>query len=166
MLNLKQRTNSSVQLPDDQDAALYFNNEEKLVLKNSEGTIEEVITTATEPNPRVFKGLISQVGTDAPDMDIMINNLSGSLSTARSIAGRYTITASAPIFTEEKTFVIIGQPGDGLTSGSFIPYAFYSAEVNSETTIIIETGVWDGTSDFPLSDDALWKNPISIEVYE
>lgn len=164
MLNLKERTNNSVQIPDEVDVALYYNDEEKLVLKNSAGVVEEIITTATTPNPKVFKGLITQVDTSDPTIDIIFSNLNVTITPNYSEGGTYNLIASDDIFIAGKTFIIIGSRDVGLDG---YRTSEYSAAIINPGLIRITSREFDETSkEFFLNDGMFIRNPISIEIYE
>lgn len=164
MLNLKERTNNSVQIPDEVDVALYYNDEEKLVLKNSTGVVEEIITTATTPNPKVFKGLITQVGTSDPTLNIIVNTTGATITAAYSDVGIYSLQSSPPTFNDS-TLVTIGTPGESFVnlSGGIEIRAF---NAGTESILINTSKVNFAGSSFDAANSLLINVPISIEIYE
>lgn len=164
MLNLKERTNNSVQIPDEVDVALYYNDEEKLVLKNSAGVVEEIITTATTPNPKVFKGLITQIDSNNPTIDIVFSNIGSTIFAEYDAVGVYNLIASDDIFIPGKTFIIIGSIDSSLDGNRT---SEYSAEVFSSSIIKLYSRAYTTTTnEFIFNDGMFIRNPISIEIYE
>jgi hypothetical protein len=164
MLNLKERTNNSVQIPDEVDVALYYNDEEKLVLKNSAGVVEEIITTATTPNPKVFKGLITQVDTSDPTIDIIFSNLNVTITPNYSEGGIYNLIASDDIFIAGKTFIIIGSRDVELDG--YRPSEYSAAIINPGLIRITSRAYDTNVNDFVRNNGMFIRNPISIEIYE
>lgn len=158
MLNLKQRTNNSVQLPDDTDAALFLNDDEKLVLKNDAGVIETIATVEglAAAEPKVYLALLTQSGTEAPEATVLKNTLGGTVVWSFNDVGRY-IGTLASAFTFEKTSIFIANPDKNAAGSTGIS----SVSISSVNTITVLT--FD--SYFIANNSLLFGTPISIEVY-
>lgn len=162
MLNLKKRTNGSVQIPDEADGAFYFNTDDQLVLKELDGTIH-VIQLGETSAPLVFKGLLTQSSTVAPDIDIIVNTLGVTITPTRSDVGIYVITASDPIFTQEKTIVRVGNRNINFDGEE--PVVYNVLWVSTTEIRIYSKSFNPGGPTFNLSDDVLTDNELTIEVY-
>lgn len=102
--------------------------------------------------PAIYAANISQSSTSAPTVSTPVNNIGATITFARTSAGLYTATASAPVFTANKTFVFFTpvQGGPRITM-----------EVSSTTVIDIQT--FDVTA--TLADGQLQGNSFKIEIY-
>lgn len=161
MLNLEKRAPGTIQMADGTDGVLFYDTNDNLAIKLNNGNVVYVALSEL-PAPKVFKGLISQAGSDNPDIDIIINTTGATITPTRLDVGHYLLTASSPIFTEEKTFVQIGAQNinaDG-AEVSIISHFWVS------TTQIKIYSRLNNSGTFALGDDTLFDNPISIEIYE
>lgn len=105
----------------------------------------------TEVNTKIFRGLLTQSGTDAPTITVIKNELGVELTTTRIGAGQYTIDAPAliPTFGEGKTLIFTGsQPGQG-------------QQINASRggPVIISLTTWSGGI---LADGVLYQNALEI----
>lgn len=98
-----------------------------------------------------YVALLSQTGTNAPTAIVLENTLGGTVVWTRADAGEYTGTLSS-VFTENKTFILVGMNGGALISLSAYP--------DTDSAIQVETR--DSGS---LADDILFLAPIEIRVY-
>ena len=94
------------------------------------GAIASLASGSTAYNSYV--ALLTQAGTAAPVATVLSNNLTATLTWARTGVGVYTLTASAATFTANKTIVF-------LNAGSSIP--LISSERTSDTILTIKTFV-------------------------
>lgn len=94
------------------------------------GAIASLASGSTAYNSYV--ALLTQAGTAAPVATVLSNNLTATLTWARTGVGVYTLTASAATFTTNKTIVF-------LNAGSGIP--LISAERTSDTVLTVKTFV-------------------------
>lgn len=105
------------------------------------GTASQVVlgngtlgTLPVIPSPvsSTYQSLVTQTGTAAPTGTAFVNDFSGTTFTwARTSAGVYTLTASNPIFTANKTAVIMSNPPSFLIN--------YKYAVTSSTVITFQT---------------------------
>ena len=77
-----------------------------------------------------YVALLTQTSTNAPVATVLSNNLTATLTWARTGPGVYTLTANAATFTANKTIVF-------LNAGSGIP--LISAERTSDTILTVKT---------------------------
>ena len=77
-----------------------------------------------------YIALLTQTSTDAPVATVLSSNLTGTFTWARTGVGVYTLTASAAIFTANKTIVF-------LNAGSDIP--IITGERTSDTVLTVKT---------------------------
>ena len=92
------------------------------------GDIASLASGSTAYNSYV--ALLTQTSTNAPVATILSNNLTATLTWARTGPGVYTLTANAATFTANKTIVF-------LNAGSGIP--LISAERTSDTILTVKT---------------------------
>ena len=81
----------------------------------------------------VYTALLTQAGTAAPVATILQNTTGGTLTWTRQSAGNYTVTASAALFTVNKT-IVFGNHGSVNTQGDF------NWNRASDTTITLNVG--------------------------
>lgn len=110
------------------------------------------ITDVSAVKPKVYKALLTQKGTTAPDAIVLENTL-GDIAWSYTGIGSYTGTL-LDAFTEEKTFVITGQTYG--SSGKEVIYSNY----DTVDTLTIETK--DAGSNI---NGALFGASILIKVY-
>ena len=92
------------------------------------GDIASLASGSTAYNSYV--ALLTQTSTNAPVATVLSNNLTATLTWARTGPGVYTLTANAATFTANKTIVF-------LNAGSGIP--LISAERTSDTILTVKT---------------------------
>ncbi len=148
MLNLTQRTNNSVQLPEEVDKALFLNDEGKLVLKDQDGIVEDVgvsgplptggttgqilakvdntnyntewvDTPSGGPSYLVYTALLMQTGTNPPTATVLENTLGFTPIWEYTGVGIYNTQQG---FNLDKTVVITGNSRIGfINTGSVGP---------------------------------------------
>lgn len=62
---------------------------------------------------KVYTALLTQVGTAVPTAKVLENTLGATVTFARDGAGSYHLTASAAVFTVDKTYIVIASINDG-----------------------------------------------------
>ena len=97
-----------------------------------------------------YVALLTQTGTAAPVATVLSNNLTTTLTWARTGAGIYTLTASAATFTANKTIVFFN-------NGNVAPSLF-------------DANKWTRTSDTVLTltigvDNALTNGSFEVRIY-
>jgi len=98
-----------------------------------------------------YVALLTQTGTAAPVATVLSNNLTATLTWARTGTGIYTLTANAATFTANKTIVFLN-PG------------------NDTTAVLIPPIVWTRTSDTVLTfttgvDAAITNGSLEVRIY-
>lgn len=84
------------------------------------------------PVSSTYQSFVSQSGTSAPTANQYVNDFSGTTFTwARTGTGTYTLTASAAVFTSNKTAVLMSNPPNFLSN--------YKYAVTSSTVITFQT---------------------------
>jgi hypothetical protein len=156
MLNLTQRTNNSVQLPEEVDKALFLNDEGKLVLKDQDGVIEEVNTgnNGGGASYLVYTALLTQTDTDAPVATVLENTLGGEVVWTYEAEGTYTATLTGA-FTENKTYVYPGSQTQNFPDNYYFGY-----QIVDEDNITFLSMYSGGNVDYSYSNTA-----IEIRVY-
>lgn len=115
------------------------------------GAIASLASGSTAYNSYV--ALLTQAGTAAPVATVLSNNLTATLTWARTGVGVYTLTASAATFTTNKTIVF-------LNAGSGIP--LITGERTSDTILTIKTFV--SSSGAPV-DAAITNGSFEVRIY-
>ena len=115
------------------------------------GAIASLASGSTAYNSYV--ALLTQAGTAAPVATVLSNNLTATLTWARTGVGVYTLTASAPTFTANKTIVF-------LNAGSGIP--LITGERTSDTILTIKTFV---PSSGAAVDAAIANGAFEVRIY-
>ena len=115
------------------------------------GDIASLASGSTAYNSYV--ALLTQAGTAAPVATVLSNNLTATLTWARTGVGVYTLTASAATFTTNKTIVF-------LNAGSGIP--LITGERTSDTILTIKTFV--SSSGAPV-DAAITNGSFEVRIY-
>lgn len=106
---------------------------------------------------KVLALLVSQTSTAIPTSKEIRNEFDGiTYIWSRSAAGKYTLTASDDIFTEDMTIVLFGTVTNAITG-----FVEFSAQWASASTITIWTTDNAGTS----ADGAMLDISLKIEVY-
>lgn len=100
-----------------------------------------------------YVALLTQTSTNAPVATILSNNLTATLTWARTGVGVYTLTANASIFTVNKTIVF-------LNAGSGIP--LISAERTSDTVLTVKTFV---PSSAAATDNVITNGAFEVRIY-
>ena len=112
----------------------------------------EAITPNTNAPYKVWRGLITQTGTDEPTAIVLENTLSGDLTWIYNAAGSYGATLVGE-FTADKTFILCSQAG---------PDTVVSTNRFDVDTITVKT--YD-ISSVALTDARLQNNSLVIKVY-
>jgi len=115
------------------------------------GDIASLASGSTAYNSYV--ALLTQTSTNAPVATVLSNNLTATLTWARTGVGVYTLTASAAIFTANKTIVF-------LNAGSGIP--LISAERTSDTVLTVKTFV---PSSAAATDNFITNGAFEVRIY-
>ena len=115
------------------------------------GDIASLASGSTAYNSYV--ALLTQASTNAPVATILSNNLTATLTWARTGIGVYTLTANAAIFTANKTIVF-------LNAGSGIP--LISAERTSDTVLTVKTFV---PSSAAATDNVITNGAFEVRIY-
>ena len=100
-----------------------------------------------------YVALLTQASTNAPVATILSNNLTATLTWARTGIGVYTLTANAAIFTANKTIVF-------LNAGSGI--LLISAERTSDTVLTVKTFV---PSSAAATDNVITNGAFEVRIY-
>jgi hypothetical protein len=93
-------------------------------------TVGSISSGSTASEYDSYVALITQAGTAAPVATVLSNNLTATLTWARTGVGVYTLTANAATFTANKTIVFLNA-GSGIT--------LISAERTSDTVLTVKT---------------------------
>ncbi len=128
MLNLKERTNNSVQLPDESDKALFLNDDGDLVTKDQNGDIQYVTLSDTKA-PKIYRALLTQTGTSAPVATVLENSLGGNITFAYTSVGEYTATATGLL--NSTTGISIGGGHNSVNSSDVPTFGIKSQGNNS-----------------------------------
>ena len=112
------------------------------------GAIAGLASGSTAYNSYV--ALLTQAGTAAPVATVLSNNLTATLTWARTGVGVYTLTANAATFTANKTIIF-------LNAGSFP--SLINGEITSDTVLTIKT-ISGG-----LSDGAITNGAFEVRIY-
>ena len=115
------------------------------------GDIASLASGSTAYNSYV--ALLTQASTNAPVATILSNNLTATLTWARTGIGVYTLTANAAIFTANKTIVF-------LNAGSGI--SLISAERTSDTVLTVKTFV---PSSAAATDNVITNGAFEVRIY-
>ena len=115
------------------------------------GDIASLASGSTAYNSYV--AILNQAGTAAPVATVLSNNLTATLTWARTSQGTYTLTASEATFTANKTIVF-------LNAGSGIP--LISAERTSDTVLTVKTFV---PSSAAATDNVITNGAFEVRIY-
>ena len=100
-----------------------------------------------------YVALLTQAGTAAPVATVLSNNLTATLTWARTGVGVYTLTASAATFTANKSIVFLNA-GSGVT--------LISAERTSDTVLTVKTFV---PSSGAAVDASITNGAFEVRIY-
>lgn len=120
------------------------------------------LKTGLNGNPKIYKALLSQSGTNAPVATVLVNTLSGTPVWSRTGIGAYVLTLVGE-FQANKTHIIInpfsetGVPSDGQMGA----YRGNDDTITLVSRVLVQGGVvtWND------SDDMINNASITIEVY-
>jgi len=112
------------------------------------GAIASLASGSTAYNSYV--ALLTQAGTAAPVATVLSNNLTATLTWARTGVGVYTLTASAATFTANKTIIF-------LNAGSLS--SLITGERTSDTVLTIKT--FSGGA----ADSAVTNGAFEVRIY-
>jgi hypothetical protein len=115
------------------------------------GAIASLASGSTAYNSYV--ALLTQAGTAAPVATVLSNNLTATLTWARTGVGVYTLTASAATFTANKTIVFLNA-GSGIT--------LITGERTSDTVLTVKTFV---PSNGAAVDAAITNGSFEVRIY-
>jgi hypothetical protein len=116
-------------------------------------TVAKNMTPATEP--KVYKAILNQSGTDAPVAVVGTNTLGGTVTFTRDMAGNYQING-AGLFTVGKTFITLG-------AGAFPCILEYGPVGDGNQLYLATRNSLNPVGS--LSDDKLYETAILIEVF-
>jgi phage-related protein len=105
------------------------------------------------PN-KVIKGNISQVGTNAPTINIFENTTGATFTTSRTVNGIYRIDSSINLWTSTTMFITIGN--NQLKNGDFV----FNMQYGTSTRLDLFT-----LSDGVLTDELLGNTSFEIKIY-
>lgn len=118
----------------------------------------DTISEADQGGIKRYVALLSQSGTDAPVATVLENTLGETLAWARTLGGRYTLTAASPIFTASK---LVLRPVKGFAV--LVPGAdFAGVNISVLTTTVLQLETYFEGSP---TDDVLDGFAIEITVY-
>ena len=100
-----------------------------------------------------YVALLTQASTSAPVATVLSNNLTATLTWARTNPGVYTLTASAATFTANKTIVFLNA-GSGVT--------LISAERTSDTVLTVKTFVPGSGA---ATDNSITNGAFEVRIY-
>lgn len=120
--------------------------------------VNAVNTLNAQLSYKVYTGLISQSGTDAPTVNIFTNTL-GNIVWTRSSDGFYVGTLTGELLAT-KTFCYIGACYDGdVSSIAQLSALRATGDDNTVTLITLDSAAFTGV------DSVLTNTPIEIRVY-
>jgi len=103
---------------------------------------------------KVIRGNISQVGTNAPTIDIFENTTGATLTTSRTNAGIYRIDSNIALWTTSTMFITIGNNQN--KNGDFV----FNIQYGTSTRLDLFT-LLDGV----LTDELLGNTSFEIKIY-
>lgn len=106
---------------------------------------------------RIYTALLLQVGTEAPEAEVLMNTIGQEVVWTRSGTGHYVAT-TVDGWTIDKTVVMFGN-----NSGAVIIQSDANWSIDE---IDVFTYQNSAEEDFPLADGQLFKTPIEIRVYK
>lgn len=112
----------------------------------------EDLKTGLNGNPKVYKALLTQTGTNAPVATVLVNTLSGTPVWSYDGVGNYILTLASE-FPQNKTFIKI----NNAESGGRFNLAYW----DSVNTIRVDSADGSGTG----YNDLLLYTSFEIEVY-
>lgn len=112
------------------------------------------LKTGLNGNPKIYKALLTQSGTNAPVATVLVNTLSGTPVWSRASAGSYRLTLAGE-WVVDKTFVTLSYGSDGAEN----ILNWYRSDSNELVLLNLEVGT--GTTDNLM----LYPTAITIEVY-
>lgn len=114
---------------------------------------------------REYSVLMSQTGTAAPTVSVLVDDFDGNFTLSRSSTGVYYITSPTNVFTQNKTSFSITDNGTYNVSSSPYPKVHHSISWTSLTQIKVE--VFLSTEFVPNGAyyDGMFFTPITIKVY-
>lgn len=134
MLNLNERTNDSVQIPSEIEAALFLNTNDDLVLKEQDGTIKYVKLSKTK-EPLIYRAILTQSGTSAPVATVLQNDFDDDITYTYTSIGTYTATATGLL---NNTTGIEISGGHNSTNSSDVP--IFGIKEQTNNNFIITSG--------------------------
>jgi hypothetical protein len=116
-------------------------------------TVGSISSGSTASEYDSYVALITQAGTAAPVATVLSNNLTATLTWARTGVGVYTLTANAATFTANKTIVFLNA-GSGIT--------LISSERTSDTVLTVKTFV---PSNGAAVDASITNGAFEVRIY-
>lgn len=120
--------------------------------------VDGTIASTVDGQPKVYRALLTQTGTDAPVATVLENTLGGTVVWTRDSGGRYDGTL-AGAFTANKTAVNSGSCMDG--SITLLGW-FAGARTDDDSVRVISSSANDPSS---VADDVLLNTYVEILVY-
>lgn len=157
MYNLKEKNAASINNPDVGEKTLFLDiADNKLKTKDEDGIIEEISYINTNA-PKVYKALLTQLGTDAPVATVLENTLGGTVVWTYDSPGVYIGTLTGAF--GPNPLYLLGTNSDANNDSGLVPYIF--ADVSTDNislySIVKSTGIY--------SNGLLFNTSILIEVY-
>ena len=138
--------------------------EDQLLAKNSNIHFDYKWVNKCCGPSKIYKALLSQVGTADPTAIILENTTSLTVTYDYTTVGEYIVNITGGILNSSKTIITLGNPQSNNLGNSF-----YIADLEpSNIQISIKTGLLetDGFTVNPiLYDELLVKNLLTIEIY-
>lgn len=107
-----------------------------------------------------YQAAVSQSGTSAPTGTQLVNSTGTTFTWARTGVGIYTLTASAAVFTANKTLVLISSPNNPLSNFRYDNTSTTKITFTTSTLSVLSLILTSGNS------DALFANTlVEVRVY-
>ncbi len=125
--------------------------------RDSSGNYQKIVDADDVPY-NVYIALLSQTGSNDPTVIELQNDFSDVTFTwARWQTGGYKVTAGSAVFTEDKTTILLGTIGTGVTG-----YVENAADWGSTIEIVVKTTDSSGTN----IDGILSSTTFEVKVYK
>lgn len=106
---------------------------------------------------KVYSALLTQSGTDDPIVILLQNEIDNDITITRDSVGNYLISSNLSVFTEDKTFVLMGVADSINVTNQSIEYRI---NWQNDGMIYLNTLSKDANE-----DNCLYKTAIEIRVY-
>lgn len=109
--------------------------------------------TIPTPTSSTYQAFLTQSGTSAPSASQFVNDFTGTTFTwARTGTGTYTVTASNPVFTSNKTAVLMSNPANFLNNFKYTVTSSTVITLQTATLSVISLILTPGNADSLLSN--------------